>query len=175
MLDNLKAHKSPRVAEILARKSVWSNICCPIAGASTPLAISKLKSALRKLRAVTGRLAVLEGCVSLSRPVECNHYLVTGHMAGMIGQPALPVWVGTLIAGYALAPAQAGGLATLFLLGVVISSVVLSPFFHRMPGRWMPTLGFGVSAAAFWAMVGLPEFGALAILHFIAGFATGLA
>jgi predicted MFS family arabinose efflux permease len=101
--------------------------------------------------------------------------LVTGHMAGMIDQPALPIWVGTLIAGYAFAPAQAGGLATLFLLGVVISSVALSPFFHRMPGRWMPTLGFGVSAAAFWAMVGLPEFGALALLHFIAGFATGLA
>ena len=33
--------------------------------------------------------------------------LVTGHMAGMIDQPALPVWVGTLIAGYAFAPAQA--------------------------------------------------------------------
>jgi predicted MFS family arabinose efflux permease len=63
----------------------------------------------------------------------------------------------------------------LFLLGVVISSVALSPFFHRMPGRWMPTIGFGVSAAAFWAMVGFPEFGALALLHFIAGFATGLA
>ena len=101
--------------------------------------------------------------------------LVTGHMAGMIDQPALPIWVGTLIAGYAFAPAQAGGLATLFLLGVVVSSVALSPFFHRMPGRWMPTIGFGVSAAAFWAMVGFPAFGALAILHFIAGFATGLA
>ena len=25
--------------------------------------------------------------------------LVSGHMAGMIDQPALPVWVGTLIAG----------------------------------------------------------------------------
>lgn len=101
--------------------------------------------------------------------------LVTGHMVGMIDQPALPVWVGTLIAGYAFAPAQAGGLATLFLLGVVVSSVALSPFFHRMPGRWMPTLGFGVSAAAFWAMVAFPSFGALALLHFIAGFAAGLA
>ncbi|MDR3468511.1 MAG: MFS transporter [Xanthobacteraceae bacterium] len=96
-------------------------------------------------------------------------------MAGMIDQPALPVWVGTLIAGYAFAPAQAGGLATLFLFGVVVSSVVLSPFFHRMPGRWIPAIGFGVSAAAFYAMIGFHDFGPLAIGHFVAGFATGLA
>ncbi|MGJ5132320.1 MFS transporter [Bradyrhizobium oligotrophicum] len=101
--------------------------------------------------------------------------LVTGHMAGMIDQPALPVWVGTLIAGYAFAPALAGGLATLFLLGVVISSVVLSPFFHRLPGRWMPSLGFGVSALSFYAMVGFNDFALLAAGHFIAGFGTGLA
>lgn len=101
--------------------------------------------------------------------------LVTGHMAGMIDQPALPIWVGILISGFAFAPAQAGGLATLFLGGVVISSVVLSPFFHRVPGRWMPTLGFGVSALAFYAMVGYSDFGPLALGHFVAGFATGLA
>jgi predicted MFS family arabinose efflux permease len=101
--------------------------------------------------------------------------LVTGHMAGMIDQPALPVWVGILIAGYGFAPAQAGGLATLFLFGIVVSSVVLSPFFHRMPGRWIPAIGFGVSAAAFYAMIGFHDFGPLAIGHFVAGFATGLA
>ena len=101
--------------------------------------------------------------------------LVMGHMAGMIDQPALPIWVGILISGYGFAPAQAGGLATLFLLGVVVSSVVLSPFFHRMPGRWIPAIGFGVSAAAFAAMIGVHDFGPLAIGHFIAGFATGLA
>ncbi|WP_407158520.1 hypothetical protein [Bradyrhizobium sp. STM 3557] len=101
--------------------------------------------------------------------------LATGHIAGMIDQPALPVWVGTLIADYAFAPAQAGGLATLFLLGVVISSVVLSPFFHRLPGRWMPSLGFGVSALSFYAMIGCGDFASLAAGHFVAGFATGLA
>lgn len=101
--------------------------------------------------------------------------LVTGHMAGMIDQAALPIWVGILISGYAFAPAQAGGLATLFLGGVVISSVVLAPFFHRVPGRWMPALGFGISAIAFQAMTSFSAFGPLAIGHFIAGFATGLA
>jgi len=101
--------------------------------------------------------------------------LVTGHMAGMIDQAALPIWVGILISGFAFAPAQAGGLATLFLGGVVISSVVLSPFFHRVPGRWMPTLGFGVSALAFYGMTGSSDFAPLAIGHFVAGFATGLA
>ncbi|MGJ5181563.1 MFS transporter [Bradyrhizobium oligotrophicum] len=101
--------------------------------------------------------------------------LVTGHMAGMIDQPALPIWVGTLIASYAFAPAQAGGLATLFLLGVVISSVVLSPFFHRLPGRWVPSLGFGVSALSFCAMTWVNDFVSFAIGHLVAGFATGLA
>ena len=100
--------------------------------------------------------------------------LVIGHTAGMIDQPALPVWVGTLIAGLAFAPAQAGALATLFLGGVVISSVVLSPFFHRMPGRWMPALGFGISALTFYGMAGFTAFGPLAAGHVIAGFATGL-
>ena len=100
--------------------------------------------------------------------------LVTGHMAGMIdaGSPGLG---GHLDCGLWLAPAQAGGLATLFLFGIVLSSVVLSPFFHRMPGRWIPAIGFGVSAASFYAMIGFHDFGPLAIGHFVSGFATGLA
>ena len=101
--------------------------------------------------------------------------LVIGHMAGMIDQAALPIWVGILISGYGFAPTQAGGLATLFLLGVVVSSVVLLSFFHRMPGRWIPAIGFDVSAAAFAAMIGVHDFGPLAVGHFVAGFATGLA
>ncbi|WP_315756818.1 MULTISPECIES: MFS transporter [unclassified Bradyrhizobium] len=101
--------------------------------------------------------------------------LVTGHMAGMIDQPALPIWVGILISGFAFEPAQAGGLATLFLAGVVTSSVALSPFFHRLPGRWMPALGFGISALSFYAMIGSNDFAPLAAGHFVAGFATGLA
>jgi predicted MFS family arabinose efflux permease len=100
--------------------------------------------------------------------------LVMGHVAGMFDQAALPIWVGTLIAGYAFAPSQAGGLATLTLAGVVISSVVLSPFFHRVPGRWMPTLGYGAAALTFYAMTFFSEFAPLAIGHLVAGFAIGI-
>lgn len=101
--------------------------------------------------------------------------LVVAHMAGMIDLVALPVWVGTLISGFGYQPAQAGGLATLFLLGVVVSSVILSSLFHKVPSRWMPTLGFAISAAAFYSMTTLSGFGAFAVAHFVAGFATGIA
>lgn len=101
--------------------------------------------------------------------------LIVGHMAGMIDIAALPVWVGTLISGFGLAPAQAGGLATLFLGGVVVSSVALAPVFHRMPGRWMPSLGFAGAAVAFFAMTQVTGFGALAVAHLVAGFCNGLA
>ena len=72
-------------------------------------------------------------------------------------------------------PAQAGGLATLFLAGVVLSSVILSPFFHRMNGRWLAPLGFLTSACALYAMTRVDGFAAFAMLHLVAGFATGIA
>ena len=43
--------------------------------------------------------------------------LIVAHCAGMVDLVALPVWVGTLIQYYKLDPQQAGGLATLFLIG----------------------------------------------------------
>jgi predicted MFS family arabinose efflux permease len=101
--------------------------------------------------------------------------LVTGHACGMIDLPALPIWVGVLVAGFGFAPATAGGLATLFLIGAVTASVGLSPFFHRIPGRWVPTLGFGVSAVTFFLLRHESSFSILAPAHFVAGFATGLA
>ena len=59
VLDNLKAHKSPRVAEILARKNCTVRYLPPYSPDFNPIemAISKLKSALRKLaeRTVVGR------------------------------------------------------------------------------------------------------------------------
>lgn len=101
--------------------------------------------------------------------------MVVGHMAGMIDMAALPIWVGVLIAGYALVPAQAGALPTLFLAGVVIASLVLSQLFHRLPGRWMPPLGFGLSAAAFWLMSTTGAFTLLMAGHLVAGICTGVA
>lgn len=78
VLDNLKAHKSPRVAEILARKSCTVRYLPPYSPDFNPIemAISKLKSALRKLaeRTVAGLLAILGGCAGLFKPVECKSY-----------------------------------------------------------------------------------------------------
>ena len=78
VLDNLKAHKSPRVAEILARKNCTVRYLPPYSPDFNPIemAISKLKSALRKLaeRTVVGLLAILEGCAALFKPAECENY-----------------------------------------------------------------------------------------------------
>jgi predicted MFS family arabinose efflux permease len=101
--------------------------------------------------------------------------LVVGHTAGMMDIVALPVWVGVLIAGYGYSPAPAGGLVTLFLGGVVISSVLLSPVFHRVPGRWMPAAGFLTSAVALFVVQTRHSYVGFAIGHAIAGLATGIA
>jgi transposase len=78
VLDNLKAHKSPRVAEILARENCTIRYLPPYSPDFNPIemAISQLKSALRKLaeRAVAGLLAILEGCAGLFKPAECENY-----------------------------------------------------------------------------------------------------
>jgi transposase len=77
-LDNLKAHKSPRVAEILARKNCTVIYLPPYSPDFNPIekAYSKLKSVLRKLaqRTVAGLLAILEGCADLFKPAECQNY-----------------------------------------------------------------------------------------------------
>jgi transposase len=78
VLDNLKAHKSPRVAEILARKSCTVRYLPPYSPDFNPIemAISKLKAALRKLaeRTVAGLLAVLVDCAGLFDRNQCENY-----------------------------------------------------------------------------------------------------
>jgi transposase len=78
VLDNLKAHKSPRVAEILARKGCMVRYLPPYSPDFNPIenAYSKLKSALRKLaeRTVAGLIAFLEACADLFKPDECENY-----------------------------------------------------------------------------------------------------
>ena len=75
MLDNLKAHKNPRVAEILARKGCTVRYLPPYSPDLNPIenAFSKLKAFLRKLaeRTVAGLIAALENCAALFRPAEC--------------------------------------------------------------------------------------------------------
>jgi len=78
VLDNLKAHKSPRVVEILARKGCTVRYLPPYSPDFNPIenAYSKLKSALRKLaeRTVAGLIAFLETCADLFKPEECENY-----------------------------------------------------------------------------------------------------
>lgn len=113
-----------------------------------------------------------------SIPIESRRgraALMVAHCAGMVDLVALPVWVGTLIAHYRFDPQQAGLLATLFLAGAVLASVLLAPSFHRLSGRMVATLGFAAAAAGFALAAGSMEFGMLALLHALSGVATGAA
>ncbi|CAN7705742.1 MFS transporter [Variovorax paradoxus] len=101
--------------------------------------------------------------------------LMAAHCAGMIDIVALPVWVGTLIARFGFDPQQAGALATLFLAGAVTASLSLAPRFNRLRGRrWIVPAGYAVSAAAFLACMRTSQFETLAVLHLLAGIATGV-
>jgi predicted MFS family arabinose efflux permease len=101
--------------------------------------------------------------------------LMVAHCAGMVDLVALPVWVGTLISRYQLDPQQAGMLATLFLAGALLASLLLAPQFNRLPGRVVATVGFGLSAAGFWAISNTQDFATMAVLHGLAGLAAGSA
>ena len=101
--------------------------------------------------------------------------LMVAHCAGMVDLVALPVWVGTLIARYGFDPQQAGALATLFLVGAVVASLVLAPRFGRLSGRACAASGFGAAAAAFLAASLRQDMAAMAVLHALAGLATGTA
>jgi len=78
VLDNLQAHKSPKVAEILARKGCTVRYLPPYSPDLNPIekAFSKLKAFLRKLaeRTVAGLITALEGCADLFKSKECANY-----------------------------------------------------------------------------------------------------
>lgn len=101
--------------------------------------------------------------------------LMVGHCAGMVDLVALPVWVGTLISSYGFDPQQAGGLATLFLVGAVLASLFLAPRFNRLNRRLVATGGFAVSALSFGVASLQMDFFAMAACHAIAGLAAGSA
>lgn len=101
--------------------------------------------------------------------------LMVAHCAGMVDLVALPVWVGTLISQYGLDPQQAGLLATLFLVGAVLASLVLAPRFHRLHGRLVASVGFGGAAIGFGLAATTADFTQLALLHAGAGLAAGAA
>lgn len=99
--------------------------------------------------------------------------LCIAHVAGMIDMVALPVWVGTLIARYQFTPQQSGGLATLFLAGVVVASLVCAPRFNRFPARLVVPAGFGLAAIAFVLATLSVRYEILALAHVLGGIATG--
>ena len=105
--------------------------------------------------------------------------LMVAHCAGMIDLVALPVWVGALIAQYGFSPQQAGGLATLLLIGAVASSLFFAPCFNWIDARLMAVAGFALAAAAFFVAslstgFGITHSGHLHRLFAIVGFALGV-
>jgi len=100
---------------------------------------------------------------------------MVGHCAGMIDLVALPVWVGALIANYHFDPQRAGGLATLFLIGAVISSLVFAPHLNRINARLAAVAGFTVATLAFLTAAFVTDYATLAALHFLAGVSAACA
>lgn len=101
--------------------------------------------------------------------------LLVGHCAGMLDLVALPIWVGALIGWYKLDPQQAGLLASLFLGGQVVSSVVLAPVFLRLPFRIAAAAGFAVAALSFLGVSLSSAYPVMAVLHFAGGVGAGCA
>lgn len=101
--------------------------------------------------------------------------LMMAHCAGMVDLVALPVWVGTLIAHYHFDPQQAGGLATLFLIGAAGASIFFAPRFNRIHVKLAAVLGFAFAAVAFVFSASTASFPILAVLHFLGGIAAGSA
>ena len=99
--------------------------------------------------------------------------LIVAHCAGMVDLVALPVWVGTLIQHHQLDPQQAGGLATLFLIGAVLSSVFLASRFQHLKGRWIAASGYALAAACFGLLSQPQDYPTMAALHAVAGLAAG--
>lgn len=101
--------------------------------------------------------------------------LMVAHCAGMVDLVALPVWIGTLVAYYKFDSQQAGGLATLFLLGAVASSLFFASRFNSIRGRHAVVIGFAGAAVAFLAASYTTWYPALAVIHCVAGLAAGAA
>lgn len=113
---------------------------------------------------------------TLTRTSPLGHLaIMVAHCAGMVDLVALPVWVGALIQHYQFTPQQAGGLATLFLAGAVVASVVLASRFGRLSNRTVATCGFAVSALAFFVASMRTDLAAMTVLHALAGLAAGSA
>lgn len=101
--------------------------------------------------------------------------LMVAHCAGMVDLVALPVWVGTLIQYYQFDPQQAGGLATLFLIGAVLSSIFMASRFQRLKGRWIVAGGYALAATCFGLLTQSLDYPTMAALHAVGGVGAGAA
>ena len=95
--------------------------------------------------------------------------LSIAHIASMIDLVALPVWVGALIGAYQFSPRQAGGLVTLFLVGVVLSSVTLARALAKSAAAPRRPGGCCLAAVAVAGLTVASDFGLMAALHFFGG------
>lgn len=101
--------------------------------------------------------------------------LMAAHCAGMVDLVALPVWIGALIRDFQLDTQQAGGIVTLFLMGVVVASIAIALIKRDINNRLVAVLGYGVAAAAFVGMSLTRDLTVIAALHFLAGLSAGSA
>ena len=101
--------------------------------------------------------------------------LMVAHCAGMLDLVALPLWVGTLISQYKFDPVQAGGLATLFLIGASLASVFFASRFHKVNAKTAAVAGFAGSLVAFLICSRTDVYAVLAALHLLGGFCAGTA
>jgi len=78
VMDNLSAHKGPRVEEIIKAAGAELRYLPPYSPDMNPIekAFSKLKAYLRKIaeRTVAGLMRALEACAEIFKPDECANY-----------------------------------------------------------------------------------------------------
>ena len=78
VMDNLPAHKGPRVEELIRAAGADLRYLPPYSPDMNPIekAYSKLKAFLRKIaeRTVAGLLAALDACADIFKPAECENY-----------------------------------------------------------------------------------------------------
>jgi predicted MFS family arabinose efflux permease len=101
--------------------------------------------------------------------------LLAGHCAGMLDLVALPVWIGALVGWYRFDPQQAGLLASLFLGGQVVSSVLLAPRIMKVAGRSAAVGGFALAGLAFLGAGATGSYALMSLLHFAGGLGAGCA
>ncbi len=78
VMDNLPAHKGPRVEELMRAFDTELRYLPPYSPDMNPIekAFSKLKAYLRKIaeRTVAGLIRALEACADIFKPTECTNY-----------------------------------------------------------------------------------------------------